>query len=516
MLDTMEQMNDIQTADTSSDDKVAPERRSGMLGDVRRVQAQWHHTPLSQRLRIIARLPSLIARHADELCDTVVRTAAQPGEVLASELLPLAEASRYVAKRGKQALQPRRLSNRDGAWWMGSIGILETRQPWGVVLVIGPSNYPLLLPGVQVIQALAAGNGVLIKPAPHGDAVMDKLADLCSMAGVPRGLIRVLETTPEAAQSAIELGVDKVLFTGSLSTGRKVAQQLVPTMTPAAMELSGNDPVLVLDDADHQRVASAVAYALQLNGGQTCIGPRRLFATKKTLAQLLPLLRAELHNAFPRAIASAGLATAQAAIDQALEQGAEVACGSMQSWGQAGQVTPLVLSKVSPAMAVAQEDIFAPVLSLIEVGNMDSAVDLASSSPYALGASVFGEPRPARDFAEKMVAGCVCINDVLVPTADPRVSFGGWRASGYGVTRGLEGLRQMSQLKVTCERRGRWLPHLSTPADQLSSMLRGILLFRHGGTLAERWTGLKGLVRAVRQATVKRNVRDKPSEVEVS
>jgi acyl-CoA reductase-like NAD-dependent aldehyde dehydrogenase len=237
---------------------------------------------------------------------------------------------------------------------------------------------------------------------------------------------------------------------------------------------------------------------LQLNGGQTCIAPRRLFATKRNIERLIPLLRQALASSPARAIQPQGLSVAQQAVAQALEHGAEIVSGHMQAFAQAAQVTPLVLDKVSADMRIATDDIFAPVLSLIEVDDLNTALSLAEQCRYALGASVFGTTQSAKEFADHVRAGCVSINDVVVPTADPRVSFGGWRNSGYGVTRGLQGLREMAQLKVTCERRGRWLPHLTTDAVQLEPMMRAILLLRHGGTLRARWSGLKLLLKTAR------------------
>ncbi|MGN6547425.1 MAG: aldehyde dehydrogenase family protein [Aureliella sp.] len=484
---------------------------------LRAAQMLWGKRRPKDRLRAIGRVAGLIAEHAEALAGDIVRPVpVSEGELLASELLPLAEACRYVARRGASVLARRRLPRRDAAWWMGSVGVWETRRPLGIVLLIGPSNYPLLLLGVQLVQALAAGNAVLIKPAPGCSRAIERLTDLCVRAGVPSELMRVLPTAPEAAREAIESGVDKVVLTGSYETGRAVARELAQSLTPAAFELSGNDAVFVLDDADFERVTKSVVYALRLNGGQTCIAPRRLFATRASLERLQPLLRRELEQSegiverrcCSQACLSPSIVKAREVIEEALADGAQLVCGDLREFEAQEAPQPIVLERVQPRMQVATEDLFAPVLSLIEVSDMATALEWSKVCRYALGASVFGSPAAATGFAEQVEAGCVTVNDVLVPTADPRVSFGGWGRSGYGVTRGLEGLREMTRLQVTCERRGRWLPHLSTDRANLAPLMRGLLLLRHGSSFGERWRGLKHLMednplRALRASAVK-------------
>ncbi len=261
---------------------------SGELNQLRAAQLQWQRRHYQERLACIGRIAGLLAESGEQVAGAVYRPAATVGEIMASEVLPLAEACRYTARSGPQILKPRKLSQRDRAWWMGSITVTELREALGVVLIIGPSNYPLFLPGVQLIQALAAGNAALVKPAPGCEESMQALIELCLRAGVPAELIRQLDADPQSASEAISAGVDKVLFTGSVTTGRKVAALCTEHMTPMAMELSGNDVVLVADDADLKRVASCVAYALSLNGGQTCIAPRRFIGYRANYLAIDP------------------------------------------------------------------------------------------------------------------------------------------------------------------------------------------------------------------------------------
>jgi acyl-CoA reductase-like NAD-dependent aldehyde dehydrogenase len=494
MTVTMSRMIDHSLSTESERDHAGPGQVA--ITRLRAAGRSWNAIGWQHRLKIIGRIAGELADRGLGLANAVHRPAATLGEVMASEVLPLAEACRYAAKRGDQILKPKRLRQRDGVWWMGSITVTEVREPLGLVLIIGPSNYPLFLPGVQMIQALAAGNAVMIKPAPGCEAAMRELIAACTTAGVPADVMQLLDSNPQSAQDAIAAGVDKVLFTGSLTTGRRVAEACSARMTPVAMELSGNDAVMVGPDADLERVANCLSYALSLNGGQTCIAPRRVFATNAILQRLIPLLRERMAAAPARAITERGLQFARRLVDAALATGATIACGQLSHFDNAASVRPIVLANVQCDMALATEDIFAPVLSLIEVDEINDALGQASACSYALGASIFGKSQYYVDWAFSTPAGCITVNDILVPTADPRVSFGGRQASGYGVTRGLEGLRELTQLKVVCTRRGRWLPHLTTSDEQLAPMMQGILQLRHGRTWKQRWAGIQCLMKA--------------------
>ena len=462
---------------------------SAAVAAARIAQVAWAGRLPRQRLRPLAELPAELCQHWEDFVALSPRPNASPSEVLSSEVMPLAEACRYAARVGKRALAPRTHSLRHAAWWMGRIGVRVTRQPWGTVLILAPSNYPLLLPGVQIVQALAAGNAVVVKPAPGCTAILQRFVDSCAVVGIPPGLIQVLDTPVAAGQAAIAAGVDKVVLTGSVDSGRSVLSQLAQTLTPATLELSGCDAVFVTEQADLQRVARCVVYGLLLNGGATCIAPRRVFVTPLHRERLGELIREELQQRaaaemqLPRAVRSR---IAQAA-QQAVAEGAEVLCGSLDfADRQPASMPALVLHKVQPHMAIAQGDFFGPVLSLISVPNMAAAIEADRLCPYALGASVFGPTVMAEHWASQIQAGCVVINDVIVPTADPRVAFGGGRHSGWGVTRGWEGLVAMSRPQVMCIRRGRWLPHLDQRQAHNSRLLVGLLQMSHAPRLTQR------------------------------
>ncbi|MCC7336970.1 MAG: aldehyde dehydrogenase family protein [Pirellulaceae bacterium] len=466
-------------------------------------QHDWAQRPTRDRLRAVGRIAAQIAMHRTELLALSPRINATPAEIISSELLPLADACRYAANVGRRALAPTMHSMLRGAWWMGRIGVRVTREPWGVVLILAPSNYPLLLPGVQIIQALAAGNAVIVKPAGGCEAVMHRFAECAIAAGIPAELLQVLDSSIAAGQQAIEAGVDKVFLTGSANTGRTVLAQLSKSLTPATLELGGCDSVFVTESADLNRVARCLAYALQLNGGATCIAPRRVFVTPAQLEPLSSLLIEELRSVqptrpvgfqFPLAVVKQLNATVQ----QALREGAQLAHGELPDLPSNNpshlSIRPLVLRGVKPQMNIVRDDIFAPIVSLLTVPNMSSAIEADRDCPYHLGASVFGSRVTAERWGQQIRAGCVVINDVVVPSADPRVSFGGCADSGWGSTRGWEGLLEMTRPKSICTRWGNWLPHLNRANAENTAVMSALLTLRHSPNWRNKFASIKTLI----------------------
>jgi acyl-CoA reductase-like NAD-dependent aldehyde dehydrogenase len=433
---------------------------AGEVARARRAQAAWAARSLDERLAIIRRarqrLP-MVAAQWDRLIHPQRRG---PGETLGLEVVPTADAFRFLERYAAKVLKPRRY----GAWlrpvWLMGVVAEVHREPFGVILVIGPSNYPLFLPAVQAIQALAAGNSVVLKPGTGGGPIAEAFAELMYGAGLDPDLLRVLSESPEAAERAIEAGVDKVLLTGSARTGAAVLAKLAPRLIPATLELSGCDAVFVREDANLDVVTRALRFGFRLNHGETCIAPHRVFVArpladdlKKRLANAAELECYESRT--PAARAAAGL------ISDATRRGARVLAGKILADQQG--ITPTVVADVSPDMPLLQEDLFAPVVSVVEVSNDDEALAAAAKCPYGLGSTVFGGLAGAQALAQRIHAGGVVINDMVAPTADPRLPFGGRGRSGYGVTRGVDGLLEVTTVKVVSTRKGGADFHLDPP-----------------------------------------------------
>lgn len=489
----------METLLQSRDNDPVRDRISRMIADARVAQTEWQSEPPRTRIKRVGQLRHLLVDARQELADAIQRPNASLAEKFSSEIFPLADACRFVASRGRRLLAPYSASKWNAAWWMGRIAVRSVREPWGVVLILGPSNYPLLLPGVQAVQALAAGNAVLVKPAPGGERCMELLQGLVEKCGIPRSLLSVLDSSVAAAQAALQVGVDKVVLTGSVSTGRHVHAALNESMTPSTMELSGNDAAFVTSQADVPRAADAIAYGLTLNGGATCIAPRRIFVDVAVQSKFEEALVERLDVGKSFQIPTSIFQLVSRLAQEALDSGAKILSGQLPIGEMQADMSachPLVLSGVDPAMEIAQADIFAPVCSVIGYERMDEAISAYRQCPYRLGASVFGTRNFAEHWANQIDAGCVVINDLIVPTADPRAAFGGRGLSGWGATRGAEGLLEMTQLKTVCIRKGKWLPHLDPQNSQNAELIGQLMQFFHARSLSERFAALRSIAKS--------------------
>jgi acyl-CoA reductase-like NAD-dependent aldehyde dehydrogenase len=472
--------------------------QSAALGHARAAQPAWAQTGLRTRLAILRRARHRIAETAVEIAQSVPRTVldhqsgvlhATVADTLISEVLPLAEACRFLEREARWILAPQRLSTHTRPFWLRRVTAETRREPLGVVLIIAPANYPLFLPGVQALQALAAGNAVLWKPAPCGTAAAGALRDVLIACGLDPALLQLLDESPQAAVDAIAAGVDKVFLTGSADTGTAVLSQLAAHHTPAVMELSGCDAVFLLPGAAMDRVAAALAFGMRLNSSATCMAPRRLF-----LVGDHPGLMPALLNVFKALPAVALPARTQAQLADLLEDAQRLG-GSLLLDGSVEELRFAVVSSATPDMRIAQSDIFAPVLSIFNVPDTNAAVAAHAPCPYALTAAIFGPENEARALASRLPVGTVLINDLIVTTADPRVSFSGRKSSGFGATRGREGLLEMTALKTVVAQRSRDLRAYRPTTQDHVPFFAAYLEAVHSGSWRARWHGLRRLLR---------------------
>lgn len=301
-----------------------------------------------------------------------------------------------------------------------------------------------------------AGNAVLLKPQIGKARPVQEFASLLLSCGLPEPLLKVLDTSVESAQDAIRGGVDKIVLTGSVDTGKAVLMEAAAALTPVVAELSGADLVWAGPGADLTQVCRAVQWGTRLNRGETCMAPRRVLCRSRHLAEL------ESHLA---------------------------------------------------VRAVSLEDArwdAPPEGSLLLAACDDDAVALfhVERSSLALGASLFGEQEWARRVAPFLRVGFVTINDLIAPTADPRMPFGGRKESGFGVTRGAEGLLEMTAPQAISTRVSGECYHFDTPTPQEYSILHNYTRFVHGAGWRTRAAGLVAMLVSVgRQRLARRRPR---------
>lgn len=456
----------------------------------RQAQKSWRETPIRSRLAIVSRARRRLAGEAPRLARAVEVAGRSVAETLTSEVLPLLEACRFLERRAGKILRPRRPGGTP--LWLAGNRVEIVREPYGVVLVLGAFNYPLFLAGTQALQALVAGNAAVVKPGRGGGAVLRRLHDALVGAGLDADLMPILDDSDSAGRVALGAGVDKVLLTGSAATGRTVLGRLAEELVPATMELSGCDAVFVRHDADVDLAARALRFGLELNAGATCIAPRRVYVHRSLAAPLEGRLKELLAEAPERPVSALAELRAGSAIVDALRLGARLLTGGRP---EEGRMRPTVLAEVTPDAILLKSDIFAPILGLVPVDGDEDALELAAACPYALGAVVFGGEDASRDLASRLDAAVVVVNDLIVPTADPRVPFGGRGRSGFGTTRGAEGLLELTRPKSILVRRGRRRPHLDPPPADAETLFTDYIRATHSGGVVPRLAALFHMIR---------------------
>lgn len=468
----------------------------------RAAQAEWSSMPVGDRLQPVRTLRRLLVDRCDRICQAVADDLGKSTqETIGGDLLPWADACLFLERQANRLLKPRKVPrSQRPLWLMGQHDVVH-RRPRGVVGVIGTWNYPLFLNGVQLVQALTAGNAVVWKPSEVAPATADLIGGLFREAGFPEQLVQVLPAARDFGPVLTAAPIDHLVFTGSAEVGRIIARQLGERLVSSTLELSGCDAMVILDDADLAFAAKAAWFGMVLNRGQTCLAVRRIFVPESLCSTFLDHLGEHASQAKPCRLALPGqVEQANRLVEDALAGGAKLLVQTPPA-EMNDTFSPAVLVNARPEMAVCREASFAPIAAVLSYSSVDEVLHGHAQCPYRLGASVFSrDTARAQTLAARLHTGAVTINDVIAPTAHPATPFGGHGASGWGVTQGAEGLLEMTVPQVVSVRGGSYRPHydLSTAdgADH-EALLRGLLESAHAPSWLRRLSGWKKLLGAL-------------------
>ncbi len=458
----------------------------------------WSATSFAERTRLLDRLREAVVRDADAIARLVEREQGKPAmEAYAVEILPSLEALKHLSAHAEELLREDLLAAE-----MLLLAHKEARityLPIGVVLAITPWNYPLGLSLPVVAAALVAGNTVVLKPSPATTLVGLRIADLARQAGFPLGVLSVVAVDDTVAASMVEdPRVGKVVFTGSVATGKRVMAAAAKNLTPVVLELGGKDPAIVCRDADLERAARGIVWGAFVNSGQTCASVERVYVERAVAQPLLERIVEETRRLRPGDAATRtgelGPLTLERQrrvveehVADAVARGARVLTGGRTPEGPGFFYPPTVLADVTHEMAVMREESFGPLLPVMAVDSLEEAIRLANDSPYGLTCSGWTRSQEtARRLQRELMAGVVSINDHASSFGEPTAPWGGVKWSGIGRTHGLLGLREMVQARYLSLDRGRgselwWYPYdagfaslmrLAAPALYSTSLLR--------------------------------------------
>ncbi|MGB7435919.1 MAG: aldehyde dehydrogenase family protein [Candidatus Acidiferrum sp.] len=482
-----------------------------LLSRAKQVQAAWAKIPLAQRCAQIAILKEKILEARDTLADAVVRESGKPRvEAKFADVFVAVDTADYFAKNGTALLRQEKVAHHSTAAKMKSGMLLY--EPLGVLAIISSWNYPLAIPFSQIIPAVAAGNAVLCKTSDFTPECGVLIEKIFRDAGFPEGLVTVLQGGGDVGQALIDAHPDKVFFTGSVATGRRVAEACARQLVPSVLELGGKDAMIVLADADMDVTTSAAVWGSFTNCGQVCLSIERIFVESPTSDQFLQgcvektqKLRlgpgSDPHTDVGPLIRPQHVQRMSELIADAVQRGAKVLCGGhpRPDLGP-GFFEPTVLTGVNSSMQLFRDETFGPVLAVQVVRDAEEAIRLANDTEFALAASIWTrDAERGKKLGQHLRSGTVMVNDALCGFAIAEAPHGGTGLSGWGRTHGKAGLMEMVHLKYLLVDR---LPRMEKPwwyryGADLEKAADAFLRFEFGGGLLNRLRHARAAIKTV-------------------
>ncbi|QUH04666.1 aldehyde dehydrogenase family protein [Saccharopolyspora erythraea] len=433
-----------------------PVRDAGEVSEVvaaaRKAQQWWSDLGFSGRKQRLDAWRKLLLRRLDELAGVICAETGKPLDDARLELVLVVDHLHWAAASAEKVLRRRKVPS---GFLMANHAATVEYLPFGVIGVIGPWNYPAFTPMGSIAYALAAGNTVVFKPSELTPGVGEWLAKSLDEVVPEQPVLSVVTGFGPTGAALCESGVDKVAFTGSTETGKRVMATCARTLTPVLVECGGKDALIVDADADLGAAADAAVWGAMSNAGQTCIGVERVYVVDSVADRFLDLVTERAAKLRPGGEPNANFGpitmpsqvdVIRDHVDGALERGARALVGGGHSV-RPPFVEPVVLTDVPPDAAAATEETFGPTIVVERVRSADEGVERANDSRYGLGGTVFSRAR-GTELARRLRAGMVAVNSVIAFAAVPALPFGGVGDSGFGRIHGEDGLREFTRAQA--------------------------------------------------------------------
>lgn len=432
-----------------------PEDVSRAVARARDARRSWAALSFRERASVVMRARALVLEELEEIAALVSRESGKPSaEAVSMEIVPTLDLMQFFARKTARMLRPERISI--GLYnLLGRTSTIEYR-PLGVVGIISPWNFPWAIPLGEVVMALMAGNAVVLKPSELTPLVGLKIGDVFARAGLPEGVLEIVTGDGSTGAALVEAGVDKVMFTGSVATGRRVAETAARRLIPVVLELGGKDPMIVFEDADIGAAVEAAVWGAFANSGQACASIERCYVHERVAEEFTSRVVEKVKTLRQGTGSDEGadlgamsserqLLTVEEHVGEALARGARAVAGGARLGDARGYFhEPTVLTGVDHTMAVMREETFGPVLPIMTFRDEREAVRLANDSPFGLTASVWTRDiARGRRVAHSIEAGTVMVNEVLYTHGIAQTPWGGVKQSGLGRTHGRLGLLEM-------------------------------------------------------------------------
>ena len=440
-------------------DCAGPTEVRAAVARARLAQPDWNAWGIRNRVRVLRRFQQNLLASKSDIARRISQEAGKPYvEALLTEVLVVLDAARFLIEHAFPVLREEKLPHGNPALKTKSGRILH--EPYGVIGIISPWNYPFSIPATETMAALVAGNAVILKPSELTPLIAIELQSLLRRSGVPDDIFQVLPGEGATGAALVGSEIDKLVFTGSVATGRRIAQVAAERLLPVVLELGGKDPMLVLDDADVDVASSAAVWGAFVNCGQTCLSVERCYvhvslypAFVEACAEKTRKLR--VGNGMDAAtdvgpmIHERQVRIVEADIEDARQRGARVLVGGMRLRDLGPTFfAPTVLADVDHGMRIMREETFGPVLPIARFADDNEAVRLANESEYGLAASIWTHDRARGErLARRIQAGTVMVNDAVSCFSISEAPHGGVKSTGLGRTHGRWGLEEMVRVK---------------------------------------------------------------------
>ncbi len=417
----------------------------------------WRKTTFAERQTLVMKAREVILADIDGIAKLISAESGKPfGEAISMEIAPVLDLMQYFARNAEKMLRPARIGI--GLYALLGRSSKIVYHPLGVVGIIPAWNYPFSIPLGEAVMALMAGNTVVIKPSELTPLTGLRIGEIFEKAGFPTGAVQVVSGGGETGAALVEAVPDKIMFTGSVATGKKIAAAAAKNLTSVVLELGGKDPMIVFEDADLDLAAGGAVWGAFCNSGQSCSSVERLYVHEAVADELTHKIVARtkqlIQGPGDREEISIGAMSSERQlrivedhVQNFREGGATIETGGRRNQDLDGLFyEPTVISRATNDMRAMQEETFGPTLPIATFKTEEEAIRLANDSEFGLTASVWTKDfAKGRRVAEKIEAGSVCINEVLYTHGIGQTPWGGFKNSGRGRTHGREGLMELVQ-----------------------------------------------------------------------
>ena len=471
----------------------------------RAAQRKWASTLVRERLQVIRRFQQALYRDMDAVAALIAEETGKPkAEALTAEVLVTLDATRFLLKEVPRLFRRERV--RHGNLAMRAKRAYLQRKPYGVIGIVSPWNYPFSIPASEVLAALACGNAVVLKPSEFTPRCALKLQELLFAAGLEHDLLHVIPGEGPAGAALVAAPIDKLIFTGSVATGKKIARAAAEKLLPVVLELGGKDPMIVLEDADIEVASSAAVWGAFMNAGQTCLSVERCYVHRAihdrfVQACVEKVKKLRVGEEIGPLINDRQLQTVETQVQDAIARGAKVECGGTR--GKAPHTyAPTVITNADHSMKLLSEETFGPIMPVMPFADDEEAVRLANDSAFGLAASVWTRDRARGEaLAQLLNAGTVMVNDLISAFGISEAPHGGFGESGIGRTHGRMGLEEMVRAKyIDVDLLPRmpkvwWFGY----GDAFYAQMRGFIDFLFSRSVAKRISGGMQALKAFRR-----------------